>query len=81
MNLKSKSRLFYGTYMVGGLLLVAATFQSFGVLPVFAWFLTFGFLQFVLLRCPSCNALAIRTKRGAYVPWTGTSCRYCGKPY
>ena len=27
------------------------------------------------------SALAIRTKRGAYVPWTGTACRFCGEPY
>ena len=26
------------------------------------------------------SALAIRTKRGAYVPWTGTACRFCGDP-
>jgi hypothetical protein len=81
VSLSLKSHLFYATYMVGGLVLGALSFQRFGVLPVFVWFLAFGILQFVLLRCPTCGALGIRRNRGAYVPWTGTACRFCGKPY
>jgi len=81
VSLGLKSRIFYATSTVGGLVLGVLTFQRFGVLPIFVWFLTFGVLQFVLLRCPSCGALAIRTKLGAYVPWTGTACRFCGKAY
>ena len=81
MRLSLKSSIFYATYLIGGLILLVLTFQRFSVLPVFVWFLAFGVLQFLLLRCPSCGALAIRTKRGAYVPWTDTACRFCGKPY
>lgn len=71
MTLGLKSTIFYATYMIAGLILGAMTFQHFGALPVLIWFLVFGILQFVLLPCPSCRALAIRTKRGVYVPWTG----------
>ncbi len=66
MRLSLKSSIFYATYLIGGLLLGALTFQRFSVIPILVWFLAFGVLQFVLLRCPSCGALAIRTKRGAY---------------
>jgi hypothetical protein len=84
VRLRDKTALFGVTYLVGGLLVMYVSFRLSGrflVLPILVWFLVFGLLQFVILRCPSCGALAIRTKRGAYIPWTGTVCRYCNRPY
>jgi hypothetical protein len=85
MTLQRKAGSFYATCMVGAVILMflVALFPGHPllVLPFLVWFGAFGLLQFVLLRCPYCRSLAIRTKRGAYVPWVGTECRYCGKPY
>jgi hypothetical protein len=53
MSLSLKSSIFFATYLIGGLFLAALTFERFGVLPILGWFVVFGVLQFVLLRCPS----------------------------
>ncbi len=85
MTLGTKAALFYGAYVIGGVLVGGFTFtrlsEPAGMSAIFLWFLAFGLAQFILLRCPHCKRLAIKTPRGAYVPWTGTRCRYCRKEY
>lgn len=56
-------------------------FHPLWILGMFGWLFGIGSLQFVLLRCPQCHEVAIRTRRGIYVPWTGTNCRYCSAEY
>jgi len=85
MRLATKSAVFYATYIIGGVLVggLALTMLSEGVVlsVVLVWFLGFGLTQFVILRCPHCRKLAIKTPSGACVPWTGSRCRYCDKAY
>ena len=85
MRLATKSAAFYATYIIGGVLVggLALTTLSNGVAMsvVLVWFLAFGLTQFVILRCPHCGKVAIKTPSGVCVPWTGSRCRYCGKTY
>ena len=82
MRLRTKGTLFYATYLAGGFVVMYLSIRPSGrllILPLLLWFLAFGLLQFRILRCPFCGELAIRTKRGLYVPATGSVCRYCDK--
>ena len=83
--MKSKAQAFYFAYLFGGFILMIigeAYFNSkIWILPMALWFLAFGIAQFFILRCPHCDNLAIRTKSGFYVPWTGDHCRYCRGGY
>jgi len=85
MRLATKTAIFCKTYVLGGLLVgglaLALLPEGFGISLLLLWLLGFGVVQFALLRCPHCGKLAIKTPRGAYVPWTGTRCRYCGGVY
>jgi hypothetical protein len=85
MRLAKKTAAFCVTYVIGGLLLgglALATSSEGVVVPILLlWFVGFAIAQFVILRCPHCKKLAIRTPRGAYVPWAGSRCRYCGEEY
>ena len=85
MRLATKAAVFYATYIFGGVLVggFALTMLPQGVAlsVVLVWFLGFALTQFIILRCPHCRKLAIKTPGGACVPWTGSRCRYCDKVY
>jgi hypothetical protein len=85
MKLATKAALFYGAYMFGGLLVGGRALtllpQGVALAVVLTWFLGFAITQFVILRCPHCRKVAIKTPSGASVPWTGGKCRYCHKAY
>lgn len=85
MRLGTKATVFYAAYVIGGLLVGGFAFtrlsEGAGMFALLLWFLGFGLAQFVVLRCPHCTKVAIKTPRGAYVPWTGNRCRYCGRVY
>jgi len=38
-------------------------------------------VQFAYLKCPHCGGSAIFTPNGVVTPWTGSSCRHCGREY
>ena len=84
MRLKSKALIFYSFFIIGLILVFTfgeLYFTKFSFLAAFIWFIFFGIAQFIILRCPYCKRLAIKTESGLYVPWTGKNCRYCGKEY
>ena len=61
MSVRSRASLFLAFYLVGGLLVIWASFAAgVGVWPPLLWFLIFGVSQFWILRCPYCHASATR---------------------
>ena len=83
MRLERRNTLL-GAVILGGFAPLAYLALEHGTLWLLAaavWLFGVGSLQFVLLRCPHCRNMAIRTTNGLYVPWTGTNCRYCGVEY
>ncbi|MET3555842.1 hypothetical protein ABIC50_005787 [Burkholderia sp. 567] len=43
--------------------------------------LCFCVAKSVVLVCPHCKSLGIRTPCGTWTPWVGSKCRYCHKQY
>jgi hypothetical protein len=84
MKLETKHNVWGITLVVGvfALLVPATNLQSWwlGSLGI-AWFIIMGALQFKIFRCPKCGELAFKTRRGIYVPWVGSACKFCGAEY
>ena len=83
MRMDAKVALFGAIYVFGGLAVGIASIETgFGPAPFFAWFAVFGVSQFFILRCPHCGKSATRLRGSSiHVPWAGSACRHCGKPY
>jgi hypothetical protein len=85
MRMKTKTHIFYSSYLIGGLIVLGIGIeflpQGIALSLVLSWFFLFGISQFWILRCKNCGRLAFKTPSGAYVPWVGDACRYCHKEY
>jgi hypothetical protein len=84
MRLKHKSLLLYGGFFATAALL-ATLADSIGrgaaIGIVAAALLVLAGAQFAYLKCPHCGGSAIFAPTGIVTPWTGDSCRHCGREY
>jgi len=84
MRLKHKSLLLYGGFLASAVLLASLADligRGTAVSILAAIALVLVGVQFAYLKCPHCGGSAIFTLKGIVTPWTGNSCRHCGREY
>jgi hypothetical protein len=83
MRVEAKNTLVGGAMLAGtfAFFVAAIEIRLAFLVPALAWFAAFSVIRKRVVKCPACGIDATRTKHGMYVPWTGTTCRFCGSEY